>query len=113
MFYWTSFKNFTDTADGAEAKNVSILVLLDFIQKPEVIAAEIFEEAGFNPCFIGLHSKTTVFALIGGNESTFQSLFYWTSFKNYGSGITPAKLWRVSILVLLDFIQKHVRKING
>ena len=59
LFYWTSFKNYS----------VNRFLIHHFLC--------------FNPCFIGLHSKTEmrdegkVFGIM------FQSLFYWTSFKNY------------------------------
>ncbi len=83
LFYWTSFKNNATFHFSLFPSLVSILVLLDFIQKRgELTEREKAIAASFNPCFIGLHSKTARVFLSFLSQILFQSLFYWTSFKN-------------------------------
>ena len=107
LFYWTSFKNNDFCSVSPQFLLVSILVLLDFIQKLcDVQPINTLNMDSFNPCFIGLHSKTSVPCVLHMWADSFNPCFIGLHSKTWGywPRISPATV--VSILVLLDFIQK-------
>ena len=110
LFYWTSFKNdtvgspraligcFNPCFIGLHSKtklgclsngiwgvsfNPCFIGLHSKTQLDEMFPED--ERLGFNPCFIGLHSKTFSSERYKSLPNEFQSLFYWTSFKNASS----------------------------
>ena len=78
LFYWTSESNLREAQeDRLEEKFQSLF----------------YWTSESNACFCGRGFRT----------GKFQSLFYWTSESNWFLVMLLAAIWRVSILVLLDF----------
>ena len=135
LFYWTSFKNLKPKVTACIIRRFNPC-FIGLHSKTAVEAQKSLCVTCFNPCFIGLHSKTNrqsyqpleLYPLFqslfywtsfkNSDNSTsfncdfgFQSLFYWTSFKNHQLIFFQFYPKLVSILVLLDFIQKQLQQI--
>ena len=86
---------------------VSILVVLDWVFKPNPLIAAIACHTSFNPCCIGLGIQTSDTSGSALKGKLFQSLLYWIGYSN--DFIHPLTLGTngVSILVVLDWVFKR------
>ena len=130
LLSWIGFKDCLTTSGSLLRICVSILVVVDWVQRQETEALIKATLQGFNPCCRGLGSKTrhraaaaharrcfnpccrglgskTNSAAAGDRgQALFQSLLSWIGFKDKAKAVRPCSVDEVSILVVVDWVQR-------
>ena len=88
---------------------VSILVVVDWVQRHSPDSLDVWADFGFNPCCRGLGSKTTAALRIAGCKALVSILVVvdWVQ-RLARKAEWVAYITQVSILVVVDWVQRHV-----
>ena len=85
---------------------VSILVVVDWVQRHSPDSLDVWADFGFNPCCRGLGSKTTAALRIAGCKAlvSIRVVVDWVQ-RQYSDQSATIYDFLVSILVVVDWVQ--------
>ena len=97
----------TDTNFLLLSSMVSILVIVDLARRPSPISQDTILHEGFNPCYRGSCSSTTIQDIYWLPDELFQSLLSWILLVDNAIYKLDFCNQDVSILVIVDLARRH------